>query len=153
VISHLKRVLFVCLGNSCRSQMAEGFARVYGSDVMIPASAGLTPANSVARDTVKAMDEKGISLREHFPKAIRHLGRARFDVVINMSGHPVSVPSSPEVRTWSVADPVMLDFQKHCDVRDEIERRVMELILEFRRASRNVRSRPSHSKPSTPSSY
>ena len=43
---HLKRVLFVCIGNSCRSQMAEGFARAYGSDVMAPASAGLAPART-----------------------------------------------------------------------------------------------------------
>jgi arsenate reductase (thioredoxin) len=130
--------------------MAEGFARVYGSDVLIPASAGLTPANSVARDTLKAMDEKGISLREHFPKAIRHLGRVQFDFVINMSGHPISVPGAPETRTWDVTDPVTLAYEKHCEVRDEIERRVMELILELRRAGQTVRSRPS---PSTPRAH
>src|SRR5579871_1009678 len=43
-----KRVLFLCIGNSCRSQMAEGFARAYGSDVMTPLSAGLSPAPIVA---------------------------------------------------------------------------------------------------------
>ena len=46
----LKRVLFVCIGNSCRSQMAEGFARAYGSDVMAVASAGLSPATRIAPD-------------------------------------------------------------------------------------------------------
>ena len=57
-----KRVLFVCIGNSCRSQMAEGFARAYGSDVMIPASAGFTPASRVAPDTIRAMAEPRISI-------------------------------------------------------------------------------------------
>ena len=63
-----KRVLFVCVGNACRSQMAEGFARTYGSDVMIPASAGLAPASGVASATIRAMDEKNIDLRDHFFK-------------------------------------------------------------------------------------
>ena len=81
-----KRVLFVCIGNSCRSQMAEGFARTYGDDVLIAASAGLAPAFSVAPDTQRAMLEKNIDLRDHFPKSIRHLGRSQFDLVVNMSG-------------------------------------------------------------------
>ena len=46
------RVLFICIGNSCRSQMAEGFARRYGDDVILPASAGLSPAFMIAQDTV-----------------------------------------------------------------------------------------------------
>ena len=76
----------MCIGNACRSQMAEGFARAYGADVDDPASAGLAPAMHVARDTKTAMAEKDIDIRDHFPKAIRHLGRAQFDLVVNMSG-------------------------------------------------------------------
>src|SRR5262249_5599675 len=86
VSAPLKRVLFVCIGNACRSQMAEGFGRAYGRDIVIPASAGLGPASRVAPDTIEAMQEKGIDLRDHFPKSIRHLGRVEFDMVINMSG-------------------------------------------------------------------
>ena len=47
----LKRVLFVCVCNACRSQMAEAFARVYGHDALVAASAGLTPAMAVMPDT------------------------------------------------------------------------------------------------------
>lgn len=128
----LKRVLFVCIGNSCRSQMAEAFARAYGSDVMIPASAGVAPATRVASDTLDAMNEKGLDLRDHFPKAIRHLGRIDFDLVINMSGEDLPSMKAP-VREWKVDDPIGLSYEEHCDVRDEIERYVMDLILEFRR--------------------
>ncbi len=135
-MSALKRVLFVCLGNACRSQMAEGFARQYGSDVLIAASAGLTPASGVASDTVRAMGEKGINLRDHFPKHVRHLERVKFDLVINMSGYPLPDSIECEIRGWDVDDPVCLDYQEHCDVRDQIERRVMELILELRRTER-----------------
>jgi arsenate reductase len=135
-VSGLKRVLFVCLGNACRSQMAEGFARAYGSDVMIPASAGLAPASHVAPDTISAMADKGLNLRDHFPKHIRHLSRVKFDLVINMSGMPLPREPRAQVRDWDVDDPVRMEYQGHCEVRDRIERLVMELILELRRAQR-----------------
>ena len=79
-----KRVLFVCIGNACRSQMAEAFARTLGSDILIPASVGLAPAPAVALDTIRVMEERNIDLRDHFPKSLRHLGRADFDLVVNM---------------------------------------------------------------------
>jgi arsenate reductase len=128
------RVLFVCIGNSCRSQMAEGFARTYGSDVLVPASAGLAPAIMVAPDTVRAMDEKNINLREQFPKSLKHLARAQFDLLINMSGFDVPAETDTSVRVWDVPDPVAEDYETHCKIRDDIETRVMDLILEMRRA-------------------
>lgn len=136
-----KRVLFICVGNACRSQMAEAFARVYGSDVLIAASAGIAPAAYVARDTIRAMDEKGISLRDHFPKALKNLGRARFDLAINISGFRVDDTVAAEIREWYVKDPVALKYSEHCEVRDEIENRVMELILELRREESMTRTR------------
>ena len=129
----LKRVLFVCLGNSCRSQMAEAFARAYGSDVLIAASAGLTPAMDVAPDTMRAMSEKGLDLRDHFPKGLRQLERTAFDLVINMSGFDLPKSVGAVTRTWDVPDPICLDYDEHCEVRDAIERLVTNLILELRR--------------------
>ncbi len=127
------RVLFVCIGNACRSQMAEAFARTYGSDVIIPASVGLSPATAVAPDTIRAMAEKNIDIRDHFPKGIRHLGRSRFALVINMSGFGVPDSLGEEIRSWDVPDPVFFDYDEHCRVRDAIERLVMTLITELRR--------------------
>jgi arsenate reductase (thioredoxin) len=138
----LKRVLFVCIGNSCRSQMAEAFARAYGRDVLIPASAGLAPATRVAPDTLDAMDEKGIDLRDHFPKSIRHLGRIEFDLVINISGEMLPTAMKCPVREWDVEDPVSLKYEDHCAVRDDIERRVMDLILELRREQAQPQLKP-----------
>ena len=138
----LKRVLFVCIGNSCRSQMAEAFARAYGSDTLVPASAGLAPASRVAPDTVEAMQEKGLDLRDHFPKAIRHLGRVEFDLVINMSGEPLPDTIRCEVRSWDVDDPVCFSYEEHCAVRDEIERLVMGLILELRKQQAQPHLKP-----------
>jgi arsenate reductase len=134
VIRPLKRVLFVCIGNACRSQMAEAFARAYGQDVLIAASAGLHPAMRVAPDTMKAMQEKDMDLRDHFPKSIRQLGpKARFDVVVNMSGMPLPEGMEAAVESWYVPDPVSMKYDDHCAVRDKIEGMVMELVLELRR--------------------
>ena len=129
-----KRVLFVCIGNACRSQMAEAFARVHGSDVMIPASAGLAPALGVMRDTQRAMSELGIDLSDHFPKSVRHLGRAQFDLIVNMSGVevPPDLPARTSVIEWDVEDPVFMKYEDHCKIRDQIETLVMKLILELR---------------------
>jgi len=113
--------------------MAEAFARAYGSDVLVAASAGLTPAMHVADDTMQAMLEKGLDLRDHFPKSIRHLGRAQFDIVINMSGFDLPDSVGTSIRSWDIPDPVYLKFDEHCEVRDAIERLVMTLILELRR--------------------
>jgi arsenate reductase len=139
----VKRVLFVCFGNACRSQMAEGFARAYGTDVIIPASAGLAPAMGVARDTKAAMEEKGIDLRAHFPKAVRNLGRAQFDIVVNMSGSELPLEHLPgaKVIDWDVEDPVFMKYEDHCKVRDQIETMVMKLILDLRQAPKEPRFR------------
>ena len=132
--SYPTRVLFICIGNSCRSQMAEGFARKYGADVLIAASAGLAPAIMVAPDTIRAMDEKNIDIREQFPKSLKQLGRAQFELFVNMSGFDLPPEIDTPVREWDVPDPVAEDYETHCQIRDEIETRVMGLILELRRA-------------------
>jgi arsenate reductase len=113
--------------------MAEAFARAYGSDAITPASAGLMPASIIASDTVRAMEEKRLDLRDQYPKHVRQMARIQFDVVVNMSG--MAIPGKWDARMveWDVADPVGLDYEEHCEVRDEIERLVMELILEVRK--------------------
>jgi protein-tyrosine-phosphatase len=113
--------------------MAEAFATAYGSDVLVAASAGLMPATSVHPVTAKAMSAKNIDMRDHFPKALRHLGRSQFDLIVNMSGSFLPSPPPGHVVDWDISDPVYMDYDDHCVIRDEIERRVMGLILDFRR--------------------
>lgn len=142
-----RRVLFLCVGNSCRSQMAEGFARAYGSDVLTPASAGLAPASYVAPQTVECMSEKNIDVRSQFPKAVTGLRRADYDLVINMSGHPL--PGKLQCRDWAIQDPIGRDAKTYRKVRDQIERLVMDLILELRRDSKPAKAGPPkpHARP------
>ena len=126
-----KRVLFVCIGNSCRSQMAEAFARVYGAGVLIPSSAGVYPADIIARDTIRAMAEKNLKLDGQFPKSIEQVDRSAFDLIIDMSGELESEHGEP-IRSWNVPDPIILDYPTHCQIRDQIEGLVKDLIVELR---------------------
>jgi arsenate reductase (thioredoxin) len=132
VSEHRKRVLFVCVGNACRSQMAEAFARAYGDDVLIAASAGLHPAGFVAADTLRAMFEKQLDLRDHFSKGLKQMSRARFDIAIDLTGGALPSGIAASVREWDVPDPISMSYEEHCAVRDHIERLVMALIIELR---------------------
>ena len=129
------KVLFVCIGNSCRSQMAEGFARTYGSDVLIAESAGLAPAFSVAELTREVMAEKNIDLSHHVPKSLIEVDLGTFDLLINMSGQRFPPPGRARVREWPVEDPIGKPKDVHLRVAQEIENLVMHFILELRRAA------------------
>jgi protein-tyrosine-phosphatase len=122
--------------------MAEGFARAYGGDVIIAASAGVAPAVLVAPDTRRAMRGKNISLDDHFPKSLQQLATVPFDLIINMSGVELSSPLEIPVRTWKVRDPIGTKYDVHCAIRDEIETLVMELILELRRNGKQADPTP-----------
>lgn len=128
-----KKVLFLCIGNSCRSQMAEGFARHYGGDVMEPASAGLAPAPIVQELTKKVMQAKNVNIDDQYAKHLGSLDVHGFDLIVNMSGTklPTRVPIA--VRDWNVEDPIGREEDVYIAVRDQIEMLVMRLILELRR--------------------
>lgn len=128
-----KRVLFVCIGNSCRSQMAEGFARTYGSDVLTPFSAGLAPAHIVAPLTYQTMREWNIGLDGQFPKSLDAFPDGeRFDLVVNMSRYPLPLTYNAQVETWDVRDPIGESPEVYREVAKQIEGLVMNLILRLR---------------------
>jgi len=125
------KVLFLCIGNSCRSQMAEGFARAYGADVMEAQSAGLGPAVEISPLTIRTMWEKNVDMSGAFPKGVDAVDRSGLNLIVNISGQRLPVRDVP-VLDWDVRDPIGKDEQVFRGVRDEIERRVMELILQMR---------------------
>jgi arsenate reductase len=139
-----KRVLFVCIGNSCRSQMAEWFARTYGSDVLEASSAGLQPAGTVAEMTQEVMLDKNITMVDPFPKAIAEFNPADIDILVNISGFGLpKAYREGEVKVWAVEDPIGKKRQVYEQVRDQLEGLVMRLILELRVAADPPRrSRP-----------
>lgn len=124
------RLLFVCLGNACRSQMAEAFVRHKAGDTVEAASAGVWPLGKIPGMTRKVMEEKGISLEGHTSKGLDALDLASFDLVLNMSG--VKLDKLPAtVRAWTVKDPYGDNVKLYRNVRDEIEQKVSELLAEL----------------------
>jgi arsenate reductase (thioredoxin) len=126
-----KRVLFLCIGNSCRSQMAEAFARAYGSDVLAAQSAGLSPAMIIAPLTKQVLTEKNVGTEGQFPKSLEMLSREGFDLVVNMSGVPVQIAGVPTIE-WPVRDPIGQSEAVYREVATQIESLVMRLILDLR---------------------
>jgi arsenate reductase len=127
-----KKVLFVCIGNSCRSQMAEGFARMYGGDVMLVASAGLSPAAIIQPLTRQVLAERNVRIDDQFPKGMDMLVKEQFDVVVNMSGQKLPLAPGARVREWPVPDPIGQKESVYKAVAEQIEGLVMRLILELR---------------------
>jgi arsenate reductase (thioredoxin) len=126
-----RRVLFVCIGNSCRSQMAEAFARAYGADVMAPQSAGLSPATLIAPLTRQVLEERNLRIEGQFPKSLDLVSRQPFDLAVNMSGQPLAA-SFTRVLEWRVPDPIGQSEAVYRDVAAQIEGLVMRLILDLR---------------------
>jgi arsenate reductase len=128
-----KRVLFVCIGNACRSQMAEAFAKAYGSDVLIVQSAGLAPAVSMPPLTRQTLSEKNIPSEGQFPKALEAVAGEPFEVVVNLSGERLP-PAFGTARLidWNVRDPIGESEDIYRAVATQIEGLVMRLILELR---------------------
>jgi len=115
--------------------MAEGFARTYGSDVMEAVSAGLGPASVVSSMTIETMREKNIDMSDAIPKGVDGVDRTGLSLIVNISGQKLPVKGVPMV-DWDVRDPIGRDEKVFRQVRDEIERRVMELILRLRAEQR-----------------
>lgn len=128
----MKRVLFVCIGNTCRSPMAEGFANLYGNDVLIADSAGLSPVESVVAETVFIMEERSVDVSRHVPTAYDPIEAAQYDIVVNMSGYRLPGRPPRQLLEWKIRDPYLQSPEVYRQVRDEIETRVMELILRLR---------------------
>ncbi len=133
----MKKVLFVCIGNCCRSQMAEGFANHYGKDVLIATSAGLAPTEIVARETMDTMAEKNIDISEHFPKKFDPLEAKDVDLVVNMSGFILPGKLGVPMEEWTVRDPFGDSMEVYMQSANDVEMKVMQLILRFRRENRD----------------
>ena len=135
-------IMFLCTGNSCRSQMAEGFAREFGKGLIAPHSAGLIAAGVNPR-AIAVMKEAGIDISRQKSEEINEDLLRTMDIVITLCGNAEeSCPyTPPEIKRihWPIKDPVgtigteeeiMKEFRR---ARDEIRNRVEELIDTLRK--------------------
>ncbi len=124
----MKRVLFVCVENANRSQMAEAFARIHGGDQIEALSAGSRPSGQINPKAVRFMAELGYDLTVHGSKSLDEIDGA-FDAVITM-GCGDTCPWVPAARRedWALPDPKHMDDDAYRAVRDEIGERVRTLL-------------------------
>jgi len=139
------KVMFLCTGNSCRSQMAEGFARHYGKDIIEPYSAGLL-ASRVHPRAIEVMREIGIDISGQSSKEIDPEILNKMDVIITLCANaeascPMTPPHIKRIH-WPIDDPVgvigteevIMDAFRRA--RDEIKMRVLKFIEEVKDAQK-----------------
>lgn len=125
----MQRVLFVCVENACRSQMAEGFARHYGGGRWQVFSAGSRPAAAVDPQAIAVMRERGIALGTPRPKGLAELPDVEYDVVVTMGcGEACPAVRAKRHEAWTIPDPKGMPLEGYRQVRDTIERHVRDLL-------------------------
>lgn len=124
----MKRVLFVCVENANRSQMAEAFARIHGGDAVEALSAGSAPSGRIHPKAVRFMAEVDYDLAGHQCKSLDDID-GEFDAVITM-GCGDKCPWVPARRRedWNLPDPRDMDDEGYRAVRDDISARVKQLL-------------------------
>ena len=127
--SNHPRILFVCIENSNRSQMAEAFARKMGGDRVEVYSAGSRPSGQVNPRAIQFMDELGIDMRAHRSLGLDDVPQDGYDAVVTM-GCGDACPFVPaRIREdWALTDPKTLDDDGFRAVRDDIRARVTDLL-------------------------
>ncbi|CAM9372276.1 unnamed protein product [Heterosigma akashiwo] len=127
-----QRVIFVCRMNSCRSQMAEGFAHALGGDKLKAFSAGVVNSSRVHPGAIKFMTDAGIDITTQTSNALSEYKPEDFDKVISMCGCGVSIPDEwkdgKNFEDWNVKDPDGLPDEEWPAIRDEIRGKVEALV-------------------------
>ncbi len=127
----MKRIMFVCKKNSCRSQIAEGFAKVFSQGKIGISSSGLE-ASKVHPTAVQVMSEVGIDIRAQTSNPLNDFNPEDYDVVISLCGCGVNLPADWVTREvfedWQLEDPDGKPLETFQRVRDEIKERVEKLV-------------------------
>ena len=129
----MKKILFVCIENAGRSQMAEAFTNKYARDKFVVSSAGNKPADQVNPVVVEVLKEKDIDISMNKPKMLTFQMLQDADLIITMGCNDQGICPGPFFKPtvdWKLDDPKGKPIEKVREIRDEIERRVQGLIAE-----------------------
>jgi arsenate reductase len=131
-VSDTPTVLFLCVHNAGRSQMAAGFLRHLGGDGVEVLSGGSAPAEAINPAAVEAMAEKGIDIADQYPKPWTDETVGVADVIVSMGcGDACPVLPGKRYLDWELEDPAGKGVESVRPIRDDIERRVRELMAEL----------------------
>ena len=126
------KILFVCMGNCVRSQMAEALARHHFGEIIVAESAGLHPLGFIDPTARAAVEERGVTMEGQFSKGLHNHMLEAPDLIVNMSGVPgAKVFHGHTFEDWAVADPFGEDLDTHRRICDDIEARIKELATRF----------------------
>jgi len=129
----MKIILFICIENSCRSQMAEAFAKMHGKGILLAYSAGSNALGKVNAKAIKSMKKIGYDLSTHRSKPLSQIPDIEYDHIISMGcGDKCPFVKTKNRTEWEIPDPKNMnecDFNK---VRDTIEKEVKSLLGEIK---------------------
>jgi arsenate reductase len=125
-------VLFVCVHNAGRSQMAAGLVKLRSAGRIHVRSAGSTPAEEINPAAVEALEELGVDMSEEFPKPLTDEVVRAADVVITMGcGDACPIYPGKRYEDWDLDDPAGQDLETVRRIRDDLDRRVQKLVAEL----------------------
>jgi len=119
----IMKLLFVCVGNTCRSQMAEALAKDMGFKVQ---SAGTHPGKNIAANAILVIEELGIEINNQYPKSIDHIHTESFDKIISM-GCGVRCPELVISEDWGLEDPIGKSLDFYRKTREKIQSLLQKL--------------------------
>lgn len=130
--SSVKRVLFVCIENACRSQIAEAFARLHGGAGIEAYSAGSRPSGAINPKAIEVMRELGYDLSRHTSKSLAEIPDVEYDLVATMGcGDACPMVRAKRREDWDIPDPKHLPLEEFRKVRDLIEDKVRAALTEL----------------------
>jgi arsenate reductase len=127
--STVKRIVFVCVENSCRSQIAEAFAHIHGNDRINIYSAGSHPSGVVNPKAIDVMREKGYDLRKHHSKSLQDVPQGGYEFAVTMGcGDECPAVRARYREDWNIPDPKNMTIEEFRTMRDLIEVKVKDLL-------------------------
>jgi protein-tyrosine-phosphatase len=130
----MKKVLFVCVENSCRSQIAEEFAKIHGAGIIDPYSSGSRPSGIVNPKAIASMKDIGYDMSTHRSKPLSEIPDIEYDYVITMGcGDECPFVKSKHREDWAIPDPKDMDMEGFQNIRDMIKEKVKKLISDIRK--------------------
>jgi arsenate reductase len=131
-VSDRPAILFLCVHNAGRSQMAAGFAREMGGDHVVVHSAGSAPGETLNPAVVEVMMEKDIDISNEAPRKLTNEMGLEADVIVTMGcGDACPVYPGKRYLDWELVDPADKDVDEVRAIRDDIERRVRDLLADL----------------------
>jgi len=128
----MKKVLFVCVENAGRSQIAESFARIYSAGNVEPYSAGSHPSGKINPKAIEVMKELGYDLNKHQSKALEEIPAVEYDWVITMGcGDACPFVRAKHREDWNIPDPKGMSIDEVRKIRDLIGEKVKSLVAKL----------------------